>query len=613
MDDTEFESTSRLERVRRLRRVLALNCNVVSIPLLSCPVSSCEKDSLKSPGKEDLREEIQRLDVKPGEPEYLEQDSVSMFTNSDPEPRDDSGVGFMLWPGSTTDHVTRRDTSLETGSEAGFSSSATGAQENARLPQREPAEEERRSRVSNALDGRASNSLLSPIARSPEVSDEGSGLDSDSDWISICLNSDRLESVDVPADSSADISAAVQRVFSAYAISRQHGRGSGSRSHSKPGGLSSNTDHALDPTPGGSGKQLHQNKRTGSTNHGENNEKDSDDDDDDGERPRKRRKAPKDADSQKERPLACPFYKFDRVKYAKCCQYAQAGINRLRQHLRRSHTQPLHCLRCKKEFHGKSADQEAAQHGEQPCEVQRTKVDGISAAKMALITKRAERNQCEQTWYGFFEYIFGPEVTKPDDPWPEKAISQEMAELERFFRSSEGAELIRNEAQQLLRTTYPEMCLDDTLVLEYSRALIRRVNHQALQTLTPLGPCVPAPTTVLSPTMSESVQKADSERDEAPNAVLEPRECGDTQGSALDTEFAMQEFLYGALDFSADPSSGIAADNNGVQTGNFDFLLDGPFPGCVLPDTGAPNAEIWNGLSLNSELIGRTFPEGTPT
>ncbi|KAK4224381.1 hypothetical protein QBC38DRAFT_485587 [Podospora fimiseda] len=142
--------------------------------------------------------------------------------------------------------------------------------------------------------------------------------------------------------------------------------------------------------------------------------------------------------------LACPFHKKDPIKYSMhresgtakkhkyrpCTGPGFKSIQRLKEHLRRTHS-PVQCERCKETFNpGKGGDRaeslnKLAEHrkSENPCPLRDASLkEGVDEVQWAMLDKQNRRKNAEahrvEKWFEIWDVLF-PGVPRPESPWHE--------------------------------------------------------------------------------------------------------------------------------------------------------------------------------------------------
>lgn len=145
------------------------------------------------------------------------------------------------------------------------------------------------------------------------------------------------------------------------------------------------------------------------------------------------------ANEEDKRLFACPFWKKDPIKHRDCFK----GVRRIRdvkQHLRRSHQQPVFCRRCGMEF----GDQEAAlsEHlrAAEPCEVRDFQhPEGITSVHQKALKQYSPRGEDKAAqWYVIWDYLFPggpngkPPPPRPSSPYVDEDLSEDMSSFCEF-------------------------------------------------------------------------------------------------------------------------------------------------------------------------------------
>lgn len=159
------------------------------------------------------------------------------------------------------------------------------------------------------------------------------------------------------------------------------------------------------------------------------------DEDDEGERDDrqgKQRLKRRDVPAEHNRLLACPYCKWKPLTYRKCRTKVLKEISRIKTHLWRHHVIPIHCAACYSEFdHEDERDAHARQRN---CQIQEPKQwEGISSRQKEQLKRRTNTKLTrEDQWYEMYTILF-PGHPKPNSPYIEAAISEEMVALQDFM------------------------------------------------------------------------------------------------------------------------------------------------------------------------------------
>lgn len=164
--------------------------------------------------------------------------------------------------------------------------------------------------------------------------------------------------------------------------------------------------------------------------------------------------------------FACPFWKKDPIKHRDCFR----GVKRIRdvkQHLRRSHQQPVFCLRCGMEF----GDQEAAlsEHlrAAELCEIRYFQhPEGITSVHQKALKRYSPRGEDKAAqWYVIWDYLFPggpngkPPPPRPSSPYVDEDLSEDMSSF-RQFTHREGWRALANDPD----LSYVALSVDEELL-----------------------------------------------------------------------------------------------------------------------------------------------------
>jgi hypothetical protein len=146
-----------------------------------------------------------------------------------------------------------------------------------------------------------------------------------------------------------------------------------------------------------------------------------DDPDEDGSNKRRRVSITTTTEDSENGPrFACPFYKHDPTRYRNrrtCPGPGWPTVHRMKEHLYRSHAQPIFCNRCYLMF---DSDNELSSHQRaDPCPVSEPQpVDGIRRETLKSLKKRSLAGRLEEDkWRDTYQLLF-PDVSPADIPSP---------------------------------------------------------------------------------------------------------------------------------------------------------------------------------------------------
>ncbi|KAL9108600.1 MAG: hypothetical protein Q9227_006686 [Pyrenula ochraceoflavens] len=208
------------------------------------------------------------------------------------------------------------------------------------------------------------------------------------------------------------------------------------------------------------------------------------DEDEDRDGTQKRRLGSKLVKAQIEKLLACPFYKFNPMRYSeinqsekgyRCCSSKYLpDINRLKSHLYRVHSKPAYyCGRCYAEF---NTQEDLDEHtrlttGCELCDSPKY-TERMTTEQRNRVRRRAHGKSAEENWYDIFKILF-PGAGLPDSPYLETDHSRTILNFLSFFRREAPAILQSN-----LRTEFAEQ--SQQIFDEHGQIMLRRAIDQCI-------------------------------------------------------------------------------------------------------------------------------------
>ena len=150
-----------------------------------------------------------------------------------------------------------------------------------------------------------------------------------------------------------------------------------------------------------------------------------DEDDEDGPNKRRRGSVTASDESEMGARFACPFYKHDPNRYRSrrtCPGPGWTTVHRMKEHLYRSHAQPIFCPICYTTF---KSDKEQSNHVRlQQCERSSPQqIDGIDRETVWTLRKRTTALRLEEDkWRDVYQILF-PDIPTADIPSPCKSQS----------------------------------------------------------------------------------------------------------------------------------------------------------------------------------------------
>ncbi|KAF4982266.1 hypothetical protein FZEAL_2052 [Fusarium zealandicum] len=169
------------------------------------------------------------------------------------------------------------------------------------------------------------------------------------------------------------------------------------------------------------------------------------DDDEDGLRESTKAKRCKKDDDARLR-LACPFYKFDPIRYRGCHAKVLKRNGYVKQHIFRSHMQPIHCERCLETLRDENALRDHRRRAE-GCEIREyVAPDGITADQERELRGRGKQKTESEHWFEIYGVIF-PGAQKPKSAYLDGNISEDVESLREFMERS-GTDIVIDELKR---------------------------------------------------------------------------------------------------------------------------------------------------------------------
>ena len=126
--------------------------------------------------------------------------------------------------------------------------------------------------------------------------------------------------------------------------------------------------------------------------------------------------------------FACPFCKYDSIRYQACYNYLLRRIRDVKQHIIRCHKRPIYCPRCYQEFENEAArDTHVRTAICTPCSPRL--IDGITEDQRAALANRVSAKvSSEEQWFSVFEILF-PGYPRPSSPYIDRGLSGQLTTL----------------------------------------------------------------------------------------------------------------------------------------------------------------------------------------
>ncbi|KXJ88327.1 hypothetical protein Micbo1qcDRAFT_166995 [Microdochium bolleyi] len=168
---------------------------------------------------------------------------------------------------------------------------------------------------------------------------------------------------------------------------------------------------------------------------GKDSQRDGDDDEEEGDesKSRKRARGPSSGDQPElddnNATLACPYYKYNKLRHDRCLYLQLRRIKDVKQHLRRAHNQPHFCPICGVAF-ADSRDDLNEHLIARTCERREFQVpEGVTDSHRAKFTQRVARTlSLSEQWFTVWDILF-PGQPRPESPFVEGPVAEVSAEV----------------------------------------------------------------------------------------------------------------------------------------------------------------------------------------
>ncbi|KAI5207512.1 hypothetical protein E4T39_01937 [Aureobasidium subglaciale] len=260
---------------------------------------------------------------------------------------------------------------------------------------------------------------------------------------------------------------AIHQLLSAYYLFRQNGPASGAGRSSSSSYPSSFDSHAgaYGFGPSGTGNSSLGTKRR-------RNGMGQEDDNEDEQPPKRKGKVAKSEDDLP--PLACPFSKFDPLKHDKCYTFVLKGISRVKQHLERVHSIPIHCPKCYAIFRNNPEARDRHVRQGTCNNAPERRLEGIDEITMRKLKRRVTSKSVKDSWYSMYTLLF-PDSTWPESPFMDTSLSAELLAF-RDFCALESQDIVTT----LINSNMPSWTRDQQ---EQVEDFTRQVSQRAIQQL----------------------------------------------------------------------------------------------------------------------------------
>ncbi|KAI4717534.1 hypothetical protein E4T48_06308 [Aureobasidium sp. EXF-10727] len=167
-------------------------------------------------------------------------------------------------------------------------------------------------------------------------------------------------------------------------------------------------------------------------------------------------------------PMACPFVKFDPLKYDKCYTFVLKGVSRVKQHLERVHSIPIHCPKCYSVFRNNTEARDRHVRANTCQTAPERRLEGIDESTMRKLKRRATSRSASESWYSMFALLF-PGARKPESPFMDTTLSAELSAF-RDFCTHEGHDIVTS----LVNANMPPGSYQQDQLADFIRQVFQR-------------------------------------------------------------------------------------------------------------------------------------------
>ena len=182
--------------------------------------------------------------------------------------------------------------------------------------------------------------------------------------------------------------------------------------------------------------------------------------------------------------LACPFWKLDPGTHRECLKREKfLGVNRVKQHLTRSHAEgAFSCQRCKAKFEDEEEQERHLQDVNAVCvyRLRDPRDRRITRKQQAALSKKSKPGTHSEQWFAVWRILF-PDCQEPQSAYIDSHVSEDLR-LFREYASQQGPVLL---LQELLAQGFrePEVSHSQGTLEAVSRAAAGRALESVIEVL----------------------------------------------------------------------------------------------------------------------------------
>ncbi|KAK4167959.1 hypothetical protein QBC43DRAFT_310533 [Cladorrhinum sp. PSN259] len=161
--------------------------------------------------------------------------------------------------------------------------------------------------------------------------------------------------------------------------------------------------------------------------------------------------------------LACPFWKLDPRRHRKCLKLDSFWlVNRVKQHLTRTHTEPkIFCDKCKTTFPDEAAKERHLRQDGHVCTFKPWNEHLITRSQQVELHRKSRPDTSEaERWFDIWDILF-PGRLRPSSPYIDTGVSDDLREF-REYTQIRGREVLLERLQAAgFSYRYPDSSLSD--------------------------------------------------------------------------------------------------------------------------------------------------------
>jgi len=171
------------------------------------------------------------------------------------------------------------------------------------------------------------------------------------------------------------------------------------------------------------------------------NNRDEDEDDEDGGDDGERGSCTSDSGKKQKYHLACPYYKYDGMRYMSCARLRLKRIRDVKQHLSRRHRRPMYCPACGEVF--TDSGHWHAHISARTCDrVDGVEIHGVTQTQVLALARRVNRSlDPTKQWLSIWSILF-PDAKPPVSPYMANKFEETIGMVRDYWKRH-GQDLVK--------------------------------------------------------------------------------------------------------------------------------------------------------------------------